>query len=70
MNELQEKKVTVIPREEKNFICRRCKQEVDVSKAEPWIIETDKEIIKTWDYGHRHNKMFRVIGGKQYLIQE
>ncbi len=50
-----EKKIIKVPKETKNFICKKCKHVVDVSKAKPWNIETDEAIIKTWDYGHQHD---------------
>lgn len=67
-----EKKVIEIKRKENNFICPICKQLVVVSEAKAWIIETDKEIIKTWDYGHRHNtvKMLEKDGSEHYVSED
>ena len=65
------KKVIRVTKETKDFVCDKCKQLVDVSLAESWIIETDEVIIKTWDYGHGHKKLlfpsdtgFRSMEGK------
>jgi len=50
------RKVIVVKREKKNFICKQCGKEVNVLRAKPWIIKTDKYLYKTWDYGHRHER--------------
>lgn len=63
------KKIVVIVKEEKDFRCKRCGKMVDVSLAKPWVIETDEVIFKTWNYGHQHNRVFRVYKNKQVRIE-
>ena len=63
------KTVIDVPRLEKDFICKVCHRLVIVKDAKPWTIETEKEIIHTFDYGHRHIRTFTVIGKKQYMTE-
>lgn len=59
----------VVPKEKKDFRCVKCDRMVDVKKAKPHTFETDDTIFKTWDYGHFHNKVFRIEGSKQYRVE-
>lgn len=43
---------------------------VDVVLAKPWIIETDKSVIHTWDYGHQHRKAFDVFPDHQIPVED
>ena len=63
------KKVTIIKREKKDFYCSRCGQMVDVSKAKPHTYTLDDEIIKMWDYGHMHQKVWKIQAGKHIQIK-
>lgn len=63
------KRVIKIKKEIENFICKICGKEIDVSKAKPWTIITDKVIYKTWDYGHQHRRVFRIEGDKQFRVE-
>jgi hypothetical protein len=65
-----DKIVINVPRKEQNFFCKVCRVLIDVKKATPAIIETDTHIIHTWDYGHKHDKVYQIVGGKQYLVSE
>lgn len=64
------KEVIVIERETNNFKCRRCGEMVDVSKAKPWTIETDTTILKTWDYGHQHIRVFGIYKNEQFPVED
>lgn len=66
------KKVIEVKKKEVNYICPVCKLLVVVSEAKPWIIETEKEIIKSWDYGHRHDtvKMLEKDGSEHYVSED
>ena len=65
-----EKRVIVIPKKQGDFKCRICNRMVEVRLGKEWTIETDMVIMKTWDYGHKHHRTFRVYGGKQYPMHE
>lgn len=64
-----EKQVITIKRKVLPYKCLVCNHTVDVSKAEPKTIETDKVIIHSFDYGHSHARTFQIIKGKEYLVE-
>lgn len=58
-----------IPRKTVPWECKVCKKIVNPNTAKPWVIETDKAIINTWDYRHWHRKMYSIEDdGKQTEI--
>jgi hypothetical protein len=65
-----QKEIIVIEKKVEDYPCLVCHKIVDVSRGVPWILETDKAIYHTWDYGHRHEKIFEIRGSEQILIKE
>ncbi|MGH7204538.1 MAG: hypothetical protein ACREHC_08935 [Candidatus Levyibacteriota bacterium] len=64
-----EKRIVVIKRAAKDYLCKSCSRLVIVAKAKPWFIETNKSIIHTWDYGHQHRKLVEIVNDEVMQLE-
>ena len=64
-----EKKVVIIKKETVNYLCQICGRLVHVVLGIPIIIETDKSIIHSWDYGHQHKRIYTFVRKKPVVLE-
>lgn len=64
-----EKQVIKVQRKTLPYRCFKCNTIVTVDKAEPKVIETDRVIIHTFDYGHRHDQTLEMHGNKLFVTE-
>lgn len=64
------KQVINIKKKTVPFRCFNCKMMVDVNQGTPMVIENDKSIINTWDYGHQHKKVYEILNKKLVVTED
>lgn len=64
------REVIIVPKKVKDYKCPMCLQMVDVNLGKPEIVETERLILHTWNYGHQHKNMFQIqkVGDSQLVI--
>ena len=64
-----EKRIVEVAKRTVNFKCSVCKHTVEVNKGTPKVIETEDSIIRGWEYGHEHKRVFHIINKKAYIVE-
>jgi len=65
-----DKRIVTIKKKLNDFKCLVCYRIIDVSRAEPQIIETDNQVIHSWNYRHAHKRVFEVFEDTQIPIED
>lgn len=66
---MDKKKEIFIERKIRPYMCLLCNETVTVVHAEPKTIETDRSIIHTFDYGHRHDRTLQILERNIYVVE-